>query len=131
MRKHNGIIPLSRRAFLATTAGVSVAVAFGGPLGVGLPIAGKALAQRAGAVKLNAWVTIGGDGIVTIMAPAAEMGQGVMTALPAVLADELDADWNMVRVVQAPADARNYGNPGFDGGQMTGGSRTTQHYFKP
>lgn len=115
-------VALSRRAFLATSGGVSIAVAFGGA---------SALAQGAAALKPNAWVTIGGDGIVTIMAPAAEMGQGVMTALPAVLADELDADWSKVRVVQSPGDMKNFGNPGFGGLQATGGSRTTQSYFQP
>jgi isoquinoline 1-oxidoreductase subunit beta len=115
---------LSRRAFLATTGGVSVAVAFCG-------FAGTALAQGAAAFKPNAWVTIAANGTITIMAPAAEMGQGVMTALPAVLADELDADWKMVKVQQAPSDAKSYGNPGFGGLQATGGSRTTQHYFQP
>ena len=114
--------PLSRRAFLATTGGVSVAVAFGG-------LSGKALAQ--GMLRPNAWVTIAANGAITIMAPAAEMGQGVMTALPAVLADELDADWKMVKVQQAPSDAKSFGNPGFGGLQATGGSRTTQHYFQP
>ncbi|HEY7690491.1 MAG TPA: molybdopterin cofactor-binding domain-containing protein, partial [Dongiaceae bacterium] len=116
--------PLSRRAFLATTGGVSVAVAFGG-------LSGTALAQGAAMLKPNAWVTIAANGTITIMAPAAEMGQGVMTALPAVLADELDADWKMVKVQQAPADAKSFGNPGFGGLQATGGSRTTQHYFQP
>ncbi|MFO0986052.1 MAG: molybdopterin cofactor-binding domain-containing protein [Alphaproteobacteria bacterium] len=115
--------PLSRRAFLATTGGVSVAVAFGG-------FSAKSFAQGAG-LKPNAWVTIAANGTVTIMAPAAEMGQGVMTALPAVLADELDADWKTVKVEQAPSDAKSFGNPGFGGLQATGGSRTTQHYFQP
>jgi isoquinoline 1-oxidoreductase beta subunit len=124
MTKQNGFeaVSLSRRAFMVTTGGVSIAVAFGGA---------SALAQGAKALKPNAWASIGADGIVTIMAPSAEMGQGVMTALPAVFADEMDADWKMVRVQQAPSDAKAYGNPGFGGLQATGGSRTTQHYFKP
>ena len=123
MTKQFKAVPLSRRAFLATTGGISVAVAFGG-------FATDALAQGA-ALKPNAWVTIGGDGIVTIMAPAAEMGQGVMTALPAILADEMDADWSKVRVVQSPSDFKAYGNPGFGGIQLTGASRTTQGYYMP
>jgi isoquinoline 1-oxidoreductase beta subunit len=124
MKQTFAATPLSRRAFLATTGGVSVAVAFGG-------LSGKAFAQGAAMLKPNAWVTIAGNGTITIMAPAAEMGQGVMTALPAVLADELDADWKMVKVQQAPSDAKSFGNPGFGGLQATGGSRTTQHYFQP
>jgi isoquinoline 1-oxidoreductase beta subunit len=117
-------VRLSRRAFLATTGGVSVAFAFGG-------VAGEALAQGAAALKPNAWVTVGGDGIVTIMFPSAEMGQGVITALPAVIADEMDADWSKVRVRAAPSDMKSYGNPGFGGIQATGASRTTLAYFTP
>ena len=124
MTKPFKAVRLSRRAFLATTGGVSIAVAFGG-------LASEAPAAAAAALKPNAWVTIGGDGIVTIMAPSAEMGQGVMTALPALLADEMDADWSKVRVVQSASDMKSFGNPGFGGMQATGASRTTQGYFMP
>jgi isoquinoline 1-oxidoreductase beta subunit len=63
----------------------------------------------------NVFVTIGDDGVVTITQHRSEMGQGVRTALPMILADELGADWNMVRVEQALGD-KKYGN------QHTGGS---------
>lgn len=124
MTKQNGFqaIPLSRRAFLATTGGFSVAVAFGGT---------RALAKGMAGLKPNAWVTIGTDGVVTIMFPSAEMGQGIMTALPALVADEMDADWKKVRVEQSPSDMKSYGNPGFGGIQATGASRSTQAYFEP
>src|SRR5262249_34987895 len=104
MTKHNGFkaVPLSRRAFLATTGGFSGAVAFGGS-------ATTARAQGAAGLTPNGWVTIHSDGIVTIMFPSAEMGQGVMTALPAVLADEMDADWSKVRVRQSPSDMKSFG----------------------
>jgi isoquinoline 1-oxidoreductase beta subunit len=59
------------------------------------------------------------------------MGQGVMTAMPALVAEDMDADWKMVKVVQAPADAKSYGNRLFGGAQVTGGSRTTQGYYMP
>lgn len=125
MTKHSEYraVPLSRRAFLATTGGFGIAVAFGGT-------AGRALANT-GALKPNAWMSIATDGVVTIMAPSAEMGQGVMTALPAIVADEMDADWSKVRVVQAPSIFQLYGNPGFGGIQATGASRTTQSYYMP
>lgn len=71
------------------------------------------------------FVHIGADGIVTIVALRPEMGQGVRTGLPVVIADEMEADWSRVRVVQAPGDQRKYGN------QNTDGSRSTRHFFTP
>lgn len=117
-------LPVCRRRFMVTAGGFGIAVAFGAP---------DALAQaaRPSPLKPNAWVMIEASGLVTIVSPAAEMGQGVMTALPALIAEDMDADWRMVRVVQAPADARSYGNPLFGGAQVTGGSRTTQGYYLP
>src|SRR5215472_11227450 len=82
---------LDRRGFVKGTAGLTFAIALGGGL------AGRATqALAADASKLNAWITIGTDGTVTLLCPAAEMGQGVMTSLPLVLAEELDADWSQV-----------------------------------
>jgi isoquinoline 1-oxidoreductase beta subunit len=117
-------IALSRRSFLVTVGGTSFAVAFGA-----LPETASAAAGGA-TYQPNAWVTIGTDGIVTLVAPSSEMGQGVMTAMPALIAEDMDADWKKVRVVQAPGDAKNYGNPKFGGAQLTGGSRTTQGYYE-
>ncbi|MDY0748942.1 xanthine dehydrogenase family protein molybdopterin-binding subunit [Paucibacter sp. R3-3] len=71
------------------------------------------------------FVSIGEDGIVTIIAHRSEMGQGVRTNLPRVVADELEADWKRVRVAQAPGDEATYGN------QDTDGSRSTRHWFDP
>ncbi|MEH6791069.1 xanthine dehydrogenase family protein molybdopterin-binding subunit [Parasphingorhabdus sp.] len=53
---------------------------------------------------LNAWVKVGADNVVTAVVPHVEMGQGVYTALAQMLADEMDADWNKVRILEAPAD---------------------------
>src|SRR5688572_29255224 len=72
------------------------------------------------------FVSIGGDGTVTIVAARAEMGNGAArTALPMMLADELEADWAKVRVVQSPGDERTYGN------QDTDGSRSVRHWIQP
>src|SRR5258708_20457765 len=119
---------LSRRSFLVTTGGASIAVAFGG-----LPddAFGATVAPAAkGNYKPNAWVTIAADGTVSMIWPASEMGQGVMPSMPVLVAEDMDADWRKVRIVQAPADAKNYGNPGFGGAQVTGGSRTTPGYYQ-
>jgi hypothetical protein len=111
MKQRIKAIPLSRRSFMVTAGGFSAAVAFGGTTS-------KALAQamKAGApFKPNAWVTIGADNMITIVSAAAEMGQGTKTAMPALIANDMDADWAKVKVVQAPADAKNYGNRLFGG----------------
>jgi isoquinoline 1-oxidoreductase beta subunit len=71
------------------------------------------------------FVSIAPDGIVSIVAHRAEMGTGVRTSLPMVVADELEADWTRVRVVQAEGDEVKYGN------QDTDGSRSTRHYLVP
>ncbi len=71
------------------------------------------------------FVSIAPDGIVTIVAHRAEMGTGVRTGLPMIVADEMGADWARVRIVQAPGDEAKYGN------QDTDGSRSTRHYLIP
>ncbi len=71
------------------------------------------------------FVAIAPDGTVTIVVARSEMGQGVRTSLPRIAADELEADYQRVRVAQAPGDEPKYGN------QDTDGSRTTRHWFEP
>ncbi len=119
---------LSRRSFLVSLGGAGVAVAFGG---VPSPAQASAVAgATSGDFAPNAWVTIAADGMVSIISPASEMGQGVMTSLPLLIAEDMDADWEKVRVVQAPSDAEKYGNPGFYGIQLTGGSETMRGYYQ-
>jgi isoquinoline 1-oxidoreductase beta subunit len=113
---------VGRREFLKTGAAV------GGGLLVSwylpLPSAG---AERAAAgenqVALNAFVRIGTDESVTVIASHSEMGQGVYTSLPMLLNEELEADWSKIRVEAAPVD-KVYNHPIF-GMQMTGGSTTS------
>ncbi len=72
-----------------------------------------------------AFVAIAEDGTVTIVCHRSEMGQGVRTGMPMIVADELEADWKRVRVAQAPGDEQRFGN------QDTDGSRSTRHFFDP
>ena len=103
---------ITRRGFLKRSTGLTFSIAFGGVLG-GRPgdigAAGKASEQLIGG-----WVRIGTDGLIDIVAPAAEGGQGVFTSLPQMIAEELDADWSCVRpVFPSVVDEKTYGNPGF------------------
>ena len=90
---------LSRRSILAGSAGLSFAFALGLA-----PDGESALAQGAASGRLNAYVRIAPDGTITIVNPAAEMGQGVNTAIPLIIAEELDADWSKVKVEAAPVN---------------------------
>ncbi len=82
----------------------------------------------ASSVQPNLFVSIDADGSVTLTCSRSEMGQGVRTGMPMILADELEANWNRVKVWQAPGDAEKYDPPGKDG-QNTDGSRSTRHGF--
>src|SRR4029077_8893100 len=87
-------------------------------------------AERTGKA-LSPWISIGTDGAITIMSAATEMGQGSMTSLPLIIAEELDADWSRVRIVPAPAIDQIYGNPGFGGMMYTAGSNAVTSYYTP
>lgn len=71
------------------------------------------------------YVSIDADGSVTVTCNRSEMGQGVRTSLSMVVADELEADWALVKVRQAPGDEARYGN------QDTDGSRSMRHWYEP
>jgi isoquinoline 1-oxidoreductase beta subunit len=118
----NEILNLSRRDFLRTGA-----VAGGGlVLGLYLPPSGpraEAAQQAASSFAPNAFIRIGPDDSVTVIVNHSEMGQGVYTALPMLVAEELDADWSTVRVEAAPVDPA-YNHTVF-GAQATGGSTST------
>ena len=73
----------------------------------------------------HVFVAIAEDGTVTVTVHRSEMGQGVRTSIAMVVADELEADWDRVRVTQAPGDEPRYGN------QDTDGSRSLRHFFDP
>jgi isoquinoline 1-oxidoreductase beta subunit len=118
---------LSRRDFLksAGTLSAGLVVAFCMPAA-----ARRAFAQQgmgAAMTSPNAFVRIAPDNTVTILLKHSEMGQGVWTSLPMVVADELDCDWSKVHVEHAPA-APAYAHTAF-GMQMTGGSTSTWESF--
>ncbi len=117
---------LSRRRFMVGAAGLSFAFAFGNRLAEAAIPAGASAGKA-----LTPWASIEPDGTIYIMSPAAEMGQGSMTSLPLIVAEEMDADWSKVRVVPAPVIEKIYGNPGFGGMMYTAGSNAVRSYFKP
>jgi isoquinoline 1-oxidoreductase beta subunit len=118
----------SRRAFLKTT----VAASAGLVVACFVPVAlRKALAEGAPAAKPpvppNAFIHIAPDNSVTVLLKHSEMGQGVWTSLPMVVAEELGCDWNAIKVEHAPA-APEYAHTAY-GLQMTGGSTSTWESF--
>ena len=107
----------SRRDFLkASAAGGGLLLTFGLP---GLAKAAATGEPQSAAAKLNAYVRIAPDGIVTIVAKNPEIGQGIKTMLPMLIAEELDVEWAQVRTEQADLDTAVYGR------QVAGGSMAT------
>jgi len=117
---------LTRRDFLR----VSAAAGGGLLLGFALPDPSSAAeGETAGGFSPNAWIRIHGDGQVTLQVASSEMGQGILTGIAMILADELDADWSRVKAEFAPADPA-YFNPMF-GRQGTGGSTAVRAFWTP
>lgn len=83
-----------------------------------------------GGFVFNPFVRIGADGMVTVLAKHFEAGQGAYTGLATLAAEELDADWNRVRVESAPADERLYNNLFFGPVQVTGGSTAIANSYE-
>ncbi|WP_293993862.1 xanthine dehydrogenase family protein molybdopterin-binding subunit [Sphaerotilus sp.] len=112
----------TRRTFLAGSGSALV-------LGFTLPLLSRrAMAQGNTPFAPSAWLRLTPDHRITIVCGSAEMGQGVLTAIPMMVAEELDADWRTVQVEQAPVD-QAYANPAF-GMQATGGSSTVRGHWQ-
>src|SRR5499433_2434875 len=124
---------ISRRYFLSAAAAAGGGLLVGYSVGAGSTL-GEVIAAPAPTnahrnnIPLNAWIRISPDDEVTLIASQSEMGQGVMTTLPAVLAEELGADWSRVKIefsTVAPA----YRNPRINW-QFTGNSESTTGFFE-
>ncbi|HEU0265513.1 MAG TPA: molybdopterin cofactor-binding domain-containing protein, partial [Geobacterales bacterium] len=117
-------IDMTRRQFLKG-ASLSIAIIMT-PLGYRL-----VHAEEVGSSDFspNVWLRLTKDGTVTIIVNKSEMGQGVTTSLPMIIADEMEAEWNSIRFEMAPArDA--YRDPIW-GAQATGGSSSIRHMYAP
>ena len=109
-----------RRQFLQGAAGLTLS--FYLPLMAGPAAAAKLSPAKAAEFTANAFLRIGVDDSVTVIAKHLEMGQGSYTGLATIVAEELDADWQTVRIEGAPADAKLYNNLFWGPAQGTGGS---------
>lgn len=78
----------------------------------------------AGSLGFNSYLSIAADGTITILSPNPELGQNIMTSFPMIVAEELDADWTKIKVLQAPLDTKNFDR------QLTGGSGAIPHSWK-
>ena len=121
------LLNLSRRRFLQGSAALGASGLLIG-CSADMPEVQLQSAASAPIEELDNWLFIGTDNQIIITIPAAEMGQGVNTSLAQLVADELDADWNLVEVRQAPLNSKFANAMGI---QMTGGSMAIKDYFMP
>ena len=121
---------MSRREFLKTSitgAGLAIAVVYT-PYGCTIVKFPESIEEVPKSFSPNAWLEITPDNRVTIVVSQSEMGQGVYTSLPMIVAEELEADWRNVHFVAAPA-ADVYRNRIQMNMQFTGGSTSVRHRF--
>jgi isoquinoline 1-oxidoreductase subunit beta len=117
--------PVDRRSFLRVTALAGGGILLGTYIKLGQSAEAFALTPSAAENALGNFVRITPDGIVTIIAKNPEIGQGVKTMLPMIIADELDVAWKDVRIEQAPLDTTKFQ------GQSAGGSTATPTNWMP
>jgi isoquinoline 1-oxidoreductase beta subunit len=127
----NTIENVSRRDFLQSAGALTLALSLPACAQVQLEPGKTAAAAIAGTTfEPNAFVRIGPDSTVTVIAKHLEMGQGTYTGLATLVAEELDADWSQIRVEGAPADAKRYKNLFWGEAQGTGGSTAMANSFE-
>jgi isoquinoline 1-oxidoreductase subunit beta len=121
---------MNRRDFLGAAAGLTFALTIA-PDALSLIDEAFADAPDSSAPYApNVWLKIAPDGTITMVSPAAEMGQGSFTSLPVIIAEELDADWTKVRpVFPTDWDDKKYGNPGYNYTFQTSASASVTGYF--
>lgn len=112
------IIKVSRRDFVRITSTATAGLV------LGVSASASPREKRVGGLAFGPFIEIGADGLVTVWVTKSDMGQGVRTALPTIVAEELDADWSRVRIRQAHYD-RKFGAMG------TGGSGSIRSMWKP
>lgn len=119
----------SRREFLREAAGLTFCLTLPGAFGAA--VGGCAAEPDSPALtrEFNAYVNIAPDGVITIYSPSAEMGQGTLSCLPLIVAEELDADWHLCRVALSPSLGEAYGDPLFLNQIYTVASRSVLIYF--
>src|SRR5438876_12255140 len=118
---------ISRRGGLAGLGGLTFCIAVGND---GVRLMSQAQANTLANAPVTPWVRIAPDGRITILSAGAEMGQGSMTSLPLIIAEEMDADWSKVKIEFAPADANLYGYTFQNAKAMAiVGSRAVMLYF--
>jgi isoquinoline 1-oxidoreductase subunit beta len=115
---------MNRRHFLQASALTAGGLLLGGAFG---SAEAAPTTEPTGPTALNAWVRISRDGAITLILSQAEMGQGVTTTLPAIIAEELCADWSHVRVENAPVDPA-YRNPRARS-QFTGNAESVRSFY--
>ena len=117
---------ISRRVFLKKSAltctGLMVGLTYE-------PQSGLA-AKVENSKELGIWIRISSDGTTTFIIPSSEMGQGVNTSLSMILAEEMEADWQMIKTENAPVNS-DYINPESNSGQMTAGSSSIKGFWDP
>jgi isoquinoline 1-oxidoreductase beta subunit len=128
MKRKTEFVP-SRREFLRRGAGLTFCFSLAGLYACDREEQSAVQPNGASSFEPNAWVNIAPSGVITIMAPADELGQGSMTALPLILAEELDANWDDVVIEMSPSIDAIYGNPEFGGLMYTASSTAVEGYF--
>src|SRR5437879_4116568 len=121
---------LSRRALLTGGLATGFVLAFHLPLRAAVNQPVQPPDATDGKFAPNAFIRIDETGKVTLVMPQVEMGQGVYTSIPMILAEELDADIAQVALLHAPPNEKLYGNPTF-GLQVTGNSNSIRAFWKP
>jgi isoquinoline 1-oxidoreductase beta subunit len=116
----------SRRDFMkiAAAAGGGLFLGFNWSNSSALPVVVDAKKIAAGSIHFNSYLSIGTDNVITIISPNPEIGQGIKTAFPMVVAEELDADWKQVKTVQGNLDTTIFER------QVTGGSGAVPHSWE-